>query len=365
MKKLSPSIGGDPEFFIFGDIKGKHKIISADKILTGKENKKECTSGSYFFDGVQAEINPSHNNCREFFCRNIQGCLKDVYNIAKKKYDNIEFQPLASIKIQKSDVKGADNECLRFGCSPDFNIYSDEEKTYPDGKRFMTRFSGGHIHLGFSSINYMKKMKDPDVLYRLIKSFDYLAGIMSVLLSNGEEEHIRRKYYGEAGTYRIQKHGIEYRTLSSFWLVSPFIASLMSGLMRDAFTFVYHNKEKELLFDKISEEVVINTINNLDVKKARVIWEQIIKPLYEDFNMNISSPLQHEYVRNLIDYMISHGGYQSVFNPKYMINYWYLSKDLKTIDNMEYQCTYGIKNLAFDIETKYLKIEDIRNIGEE
>ena len=39
MKTTSPTLGGDPEFFIWKYVKGKYEIISADKYLPSKANK--------------------------------------------------------------------------------------------------------------------------------------------------------------------------------------------------------------------------------------------------------------------------------------------------------------------------------------
>jgi hypothetical protein len=319
----SPSIGGDPEFFIYQKTdKGKLKLITADKVLGGKQNKEHTDSGSCFFDGVQAEINPSHSSCREFFGRNIVRCLERIRRIAssklKCKESDIVFAPLASIDITKKDLKNSDKECFRFGCAPDYCIYDrPKDFKYPDGKKYMKRFSGGHIHLGFDSIGYQRKMKTPEKMLALIKLADYLVGVPAVAISNGEEEIERRNYYGLAGTYRIQPHGIEYRTLSSFWMVAPPLMSLMTGLLRDAFSIAYNDLEDEVL-EEIDQDEVKRIIDESDIKAAREMWKDIYKTLTK-YNFH-NSPVKPHTKYNITK-MINKG-YRTFFEPTKMLHYW-------------------------------------------
>jgi len=361
MKTTQPSLGGDPEFFIFLKKQKKYQVISADKILPPKTKKLNTPGGDVFFDGVQAEINPSFNTCRERLLTKMYYCIDSVYDLAREKYskDKVVFAPLASIPITKKDIEGADKECIRFGCSPDSNIYSDEAFEYPDGSKFMTRFSGGHIHLGFADISYMNKFKDPDKMFNLIRALDCIAGIMSTALSQGEEERIRRKYYGRAGTYRLQPHGLEYRPLSSFWLVSPQMASLMLALVRDAFTLTYYDKEK-LLFDVLSKDEVRRIIDKHDINSAVRVYNDVLKPLYDKEFLHKRVPLNHQYVRDLVDEMVKKG-YKRIFNPYNMLNYWCIKKPYLEPDWNE---RYGMRKLSMDVKYKFKNIEDIRKLGD-
>ena len=363
MLPIKPSIGSDPEFFIFLRKKKSEsqQIISADKILPGKMNKYQTNGGKAFFDGVQAEINPDPNTCRESFINHIKVCLTDVYKLATNKYPNhiVDFAPLPSIKIKPEDVKGADNECLRFGCSPDSNIYTEEKIEYPDGKKFMTRFSGGHIHLGFNDIRQLKEMRDPDKLYNLVRGFDSIAGIISTAIHKDDEsERIRRKWYGQAGTYRIQNHGIEYRTLSSFWLSNPFTTSLFTALIRDALILVYNKKEDEYLFDNLDENEVRRIINNGDYKNAIRIYKEVLLPMYDKINIS-GVPLTIKYIREFLK-MLMEKGYSNVFSPYKMLNYW----DIKEPSLNKFETTYGIRYLSKDYEHKIFNAKDIKTLGD-
>ena len=287
-----PSLGGDPEFFIVKtrepDGKPTKVVMSADKFLPPKNNKQKISAGDVFFDGVQAEINPNPSSCRETFLSNVQICIAEVLrNVMEKRSKNKDldgrynFWALGSIEITKETIKNTDLECRRFGCSPDFNIYTEEKIKYPDGNKFFTRFAGGHIHLGFPTILDMKVMKKPEKLERLIKMLDALVGIFSTAIVGDETieiERVRRKYYGKAGTYRLNGHGIEYRVPSAFWISSPYLASLILSIARDAYIFVFNSLDEEF-FSDIDIDYMREIIDNVIKEKAINFYREYIEPM--------------------------------------------------------------------------------------
>jgi len=340
---IRPTLGGDPEFFIYNrEANKKIQVVSADKVLQSKKNPIIIPNGSLFFDGVQAEINPVQHTCREFFINNIYKCLMEVYKLSVNKYPNILFVPLASIKIHKNDIKDADMECTRFGCSPDLNIYTQEKIDYPDGKIFMNRFSGGHIHIGFDDLDIHKKMSEEGKLLNLLKLLDVIPGIMSVAISPGKEEKIRKDWYGKAGTYRNQPHGIEYRTLSSYWMVSPPMASLVLGLVRDAVVCVYNGLDTQLL-SNINQEEVRKIIDTHDVSKAKKFYFDVLKPFY-GYKPIDNSPMYPEVVIEFVDDLVKNG-YQKYFNPFKMLSYWDVLDKNKFIPQ-GFKSSFGIYSFA-------------------
>ncbi len=80
---FTPTIGGDPEFFI-ADKKGQ--IRSADDFFPSKDDPiKVAARGAdrfsrLFFDGIQAEMAIDHQSCREYFAGNIEQIWREVYN---------------------------------------------------------------------------------------------------------------------------------------------------------------------------------------------------------------------------------------------------------------------------------------------
>lgn len=67
---------------------------------------------------------------------------------------------------------------------------------------------------------------------KLVPLLDILLGNTSVLIDRDPHAAERRKVYGRAGEYRLPKHGLEYRTLSNFWLRAYPLMHGMMGLAR-------------------------------------------------------------------------------------------------------------------------------------
>ena len=68
------------------------------------------------------------------------------------------------------------------------------------------RSCGGHVHVGTKH--------DP---IHVVKAMDIYLGVPSLKLDPDKQ---RRKLYGKAGAFRFKSYGVEYRTLSNFWIWS-------------------------------------------------------------------------------------------------------------------------------------------------
>ena len=67
-----------------------------------------------------------------------------------------------------------------------------------------------------------------------VKILDIVVGNTCVIMDRAPSQVERRKVYGRAGEYRLPAHGIEYRTLSNFWLRSYQLTHLVFSLARFA-----------------------------------------------------------------------------------------------------------------------------------
>ena len=68
----------------------------------------------------------------------------------------------------------------------------------------------GHISIGWDDFTQDQQLD-------IIKAMDATLGLESVLLDDDTE---RKKLYGKAGCFRFTAFGIEYRSLSNFWIKS-------------------------------------------------------------------------------------------------------------------------------------------------
>jgi len=304
-----PTIGADPEFFILLF----DEPISADRFFKPKSKDK------VFFDGFQAEMNPKPADCRDIFITNVLHNL--IYAYSKLPGD-AKILPIATIHLTEKHLQNVDEECLRFGCSPDYSIYTEERPEYPDGRKHLKRYAGGHIHVGVKRWNIFN---DTSMIIRAIKLMDRLAGLTSVVLSPYDDEKERREYYGQAGTYRLNSHGIEYRTPSSFWLSSPVLASLMTGLTRNAVRYAPDKVADEILSNPDDEEI-IRIINKCDRKSAfdyLSLYHKIISKRLSNVAQELTEfPIAKKSIWNTIEVFYEKGGYRYFFNPSHILRYY-------------------------------------------
>ena len=69
--------------------------------------------------------------------------------------------------------------------------------------------------MGHNSIGWDNPTQEQQL--DMVKAMDATVGLESVLLDFDTE---RKKLYGKAGCFRFREYGIEYRSLSNFWIKS-------------------------------------------------------------------------------------------------------------------------------------------------
>lgn len=223
------TIGADPEVFIRDTRTGTAVPICG---LLGGTKEAPLPLGdlgegyAVQEDNVMAEFNIPPARKAGQFARSVQMGLSAVRDLVRTRSEHLDldFAPTRLFAHEALRTKQA----RLFGCSPDFNAYSEggayrtinplqlEEQ---DGA---WRFAGGHVHLGYDKTD---KTPPPFVVARLA---DVYIGLPAVGL---DEQGKRRDLYGQAGRFRATEYGIEYRTLSNFWI---FDRALSEGVGRRA-----------------------------------------------------------------------------------------------------------------------------------
>jgi hypothetical protein len=117
----------------------------------------------------------------------------------------------------------------------------------------------------------------------LITICDCLLGLPSIMLDRNPMQRERRTLYGMAGEYRKPDHGVEYRTLSNFWLRSPVLADFvaqMAGMCVDVLTtsLGYGDNPESALVKNISFPNLALAIQYNNADMARGVWEAGVKP---------------------------------------------------------------------------------------
>src|SRR5690606_27611941 len=80
----------------------------------------------------------------------------------------------------------------------------------PPAAHTLLRTAGGHIHVGYDN-------PDNAMSADIVLAMDVMLGVPSVLIDGDTR---RRQMYGKAGCFRFKEYGLEYRTLSNFWIMS-------------------------------------------------------------------------------------------------------------------------------------------------
>ncbi len=107
----------------------------------------------------------------------------------------------------------------------------------------------------------------------VIKTLDLFVGVPSVIL---EPDNKRKELYGKAGCFRPKSYGVEYRTVSNFYLQSKNLILWLYNAVMSAVSFYNEgNRIDEVLGGFISE-----VINKNDKSSA----QELIK----EFNLNLS-----------------------------------------------------------------------------
>jgi hypothetical protein len=165
---------------------------------------------------------------------------------SKEYLPNLSFSKLSCIIFPKDQMQHP--EAHIFGCEPDFDAWTKRENKKPSPPHPFMRSAGGHVHV---------ETKQDQIL--TIRAMDLCLGVPSVLMDKGED---RKKLYGKAGAFRPKEYGVEYRTLSNFWIFDE-------QLIR----WVWRNTERALAMGDISHESerILAAINGNSKKEAKAL----------------------------------------------------------------------------------------------
>ena len=278
----SISLGCDPEFFFTqnGEVVGSEKIMTNGAI--GPKGHSQVV-----IDGVQAELNPLPSACRESLAWQIATCFANLKTTFANQGIQVGVKCDPLVEITQRELDSLSEGSKVFGCAPSINIYEGgESKIKVDPKKYLKRSAGGHLHLGNYFQNYLKSegtneiyecarrtekaLKEmPEVMVPIL---DIVVGNTCVLLDRVEGNKERRANYGRVGEYRVKSYGIEYRSLSNFWLRSYPLMSFVFGIARFAVHLVEQstpeNDYVKALFDAVPRANIVKAVNENDFDLA-------------------------------------------------------------------------------------------------
>src|SRR6056297_1572759 len=224
------AIGSDPEIFL----KKKGKALSAIGLIGGsKEEPVEISKEGHKLqeDNVMVEFNIPPVRDVKRWKKELKFCLNYIDNLVG---NDIEIVVTPSLEFDEEQLSHINAK--QFGCSPDNNVW--KQMPNPEIKAPKSfRFAGGHIHVSYEDL-------EESVTENIVKSMDLFLGVPSVLLDKDEE---RKKVYGTAGRFRFTSYGLEYRSLSNFWLSSE---DLMEWAFLNTIKAINY-ASKNVIFDEL------------------------------------------------------------------------------------------------------------------
>jgi len=149
-----------------------------------------------------------------------------------------------------------------WGCEPDFNAWNGHMNKKPTPPVPNMRSAGGHVHIE-TTLNKR----------HVIQACDLFLGVPSVLMDEGE---MRKQLYGKAGCFRPKSYGVEYRTLSNFWIFKKKYIEWVWRSTARALNIVETIDPKEMM-------LLGNDIRQAVNKNDKALAQQLVK----DFSLEV------------------------------------------------------------------------------
>jgi hypothetical protein len=235
--------GADPELFL-KDSQTQLPVTSIGLIGGSKSYPRELGNGfALQEDNVTVEFNIPPCEDIEKFKASINYVLEFLKAEVAQKGLELDISATKNFTVEQLDHPQAQE----LGCEPDYNAWTNRVNKRPVAPETL-RSSGGHIHIGYENPTV-------EISLKIVQAHDLFCGLPSLLLDNDNK---RRKIYGKAGAHRIKSYGVEYRTLSNFWIKTPELTDWVYKQSEKAVDFV----NKGLLIDKEDAAKLTFCINN-------------------------------------------------------------------------------------------------------
>lgn len=235
MSTIVFTIGSDPELFV-----RKGEVISsvAGQLGCSKEDKLDLSNNVRLQeDNVLAEFDINPCTGFEEFNQNMADGINLVRQFLNTRGLDIA-EGVSSHVYTADELKSFDKSAFIFGCTPDFNALTSLRNPSPTAADPGLRTAGGHVHIGFKEA--VPANKNNQLTAGIL--CDYYHSLPSLFL---DEDTRRKELYGKAGAIRFKDYGIEYRSLSNFWVMKEELRKI-----------IYEQTEKvvkALVEDKIRE----------------------------------------------------------------------------------------------------------------
>lgn len=250
-------VGADPEIFVMNSL----GFTTAHNLVPGTKDKPfGVTNGAIQVDGMALEFNIDPAKTRAEFVEYITSVMKQLTNRIPA---DLRIEVVATADFTKEYLDSLPTIATELGCSPDFSAYAEGMANPTPDSSVTFRTAAGHLHFGWDEDISQDEYHKADCL-AIVRLADLMLGVPSVLLDTDTR---RRSLYGQAGAYRPKSYGLEYRTLSNFWLKN---SSLMG--------WAYDNSQ--LIFEKLNDIELTQELRNkiqvcIDMSETKIARELI------------------------------------------------------------------------------------------
>lgn len=260
---VAMTLGADPELFVEKD----GTILGSEKIIPKAGLSLYYSSPYVVRDGIQVELNPPERNTVSALGTEI-GIAFKLLQTQLLKHPGVRPKFAGVVEVTRDELDSLSPDSQILGCQPSENVYGVRPITV-DAKEYRKRSAGGHAHFGLTGNRALFNAR-----INVISHLDIFLGNFAVLLDRDPGVAERRENYGRAGEYRIQPHGIEYRTPSNFWLRHYVLMDFVYGMAGVAFSLINHDLKNDTdiegeLVQTVNIENVIQAINTSDFELAK------------------------------------------------------------------------------------------------
>lgn len=244
-------IGCDPEVFVTN---GERFVPACGMIPGTKDAPYPVDGGTVQVDGLALEIGIDPVRTTSAFDLAVSKVMDQLVLMLP--------EALALSTTSVADFKAGEYDALPeiykvVGCDPDYNAYSGTLNEPAEASR--ARMAGGHIHIGWT------KNEDPmnpahfALCCRVAQQLDVALGVPSVYEDPAGWR--RRATYGKAGAFRPKPYGMEYRSLSNYWVFDSMLRHYVAARALYAVTKLYQG----VFFpDLLPEDFAVDIINGAD-----------------------------------------------------------------------------------------------------
>lgn len=231
-------LGSDPETFLVDNT--GNPISAIGYINADKWNPMQIPDMPAGFtlqeDNVSLEYGIPPATSADEFVAHIQAVMQKSLDYLP----GLSFSKLSCIIFPREQMNTPGAHV--FGCEPDFNAWTKEANMKPNPPHPFMRSAGGHIHI--------ETAKDA---YTVGQACDLFLGVPSILMDATGGP--RRELYGKHGAIRPKPYGVEYRTLSNFWI---FDEKYIRWAWRNAQRAVDNKMDLSVVYEKIVQAIDFN-----------------------------------------------------------------------------------------------------------